>query len=216
MVVSLTDYRLLIRELRKIDRELPKQIKRDYKEIGKPMQKAIRSAIPNTAPLGPRKNPKLGGMTPGMQHMGRTAWGSGATLGGGGKRKPAKSVSVQTPARKRDSARKFSILRLRVNSAATGMADMAGRSGTSVNKYPRTRLYSIRLFGKDIVTRSHRINGQGKALISNLATARGKVKGNASRYAWPTAEKKLPAAKIEVGKVLDRYTRIVNLKMRAK
>lgn len=212
MVLYLPDYRVMIRELRKIERTLPSQLQKNYKQIGKPVQQAIRQSIPNTPPLGPRRDPKKGGMSPGFQHAGRTAWGSGATLSGP-KRKPAKSVSIQTPARKRYSRGKFPILRLTVNSAATKIADMAGRSGAATNKYTVTREYSIRLFGGEVVTRRHRINGQGKALIRSLAGARGRVKGNASRYAWPTLEKKLPAAKIEVERVISAYARVVNMKL---
>lgn len=213
MVLYLPDYRVMIRELRKIERTLPSQLQKNYKVIGRSIQKPLRQAIPNTPPLGPRRDPKKGGMSPGFQHAGRTAWGSGAQIGGGAKRKPAKSVSVQTPARKRYSRGKFPILRLTVNSAATKIADMAGRSGAATNKYTVTREYSIRLFGGEVVTRRHRINGQGKALVRSLAGARGRVKGNASRYAWPTLEKKLPAAKIEVERVISAYARVVNMKL---
>lgn len=212
MVLYLSDYRVMVRELRKIDRTLPSQLQKNYKRIGKPIQKALKQAIPNTPPLGPRKNPKLGGRSPGMAHNGRTAWGSGPTLSGE-KRKPAKSVSIQTPVRKRSARGRFPILRLTVNSAATKIADMAGRSGSAVNKYAVTRPYQIRLFGKDVITRTHRINNQGKALIRNLAGARGRVKGNASRYAWPTVEKRLPETKLEVERVVSAYARVVNMKL---
>ena len=213
MTLYLSDYRAMVRELRKVDKELPRALKRNYRKIGKPLQSAVKKAIPNTAPLGPRKNPKLGGMTPGMATNGRLGWGSGPTLSGE-KRKPAKSVFIDTPARKKESPRKFSILRLRVTSAATSMADMAGRSGRAVNKYSVTRPYSIRLFGGPVIERTHRINNQGRRLIENLAGARGKVKSNASRYAWPSVEKNLDKAKIEAATVIDLYARVVNMKMK--
>lgn len=194
--MQFTDYRALIKELNQVEPTAVKQLKKDYKIIAKPTAQEVRRAIPKTYPLGPRKNRKLGGMRSGFDHDGRLAWGKQATMNmGNGKSYPANSVFIQTPSKRPRKGRYVSIARLKVNSAATALADMTGRGGRFDTK-GLSRAHDIRLFGGPIVRRQYRVNGQGRALARNLSSgASGKLKSGGSRYAWPAAEKKQEATR---------------------
>lgn len=189
--MQFTDYRGLLKDLATIEPTAVGQLKKDYKIIAKPTAQEVRRAIPKTAPLGPRKNPKLGGKESGFNHSGRLAWGKQPVLNmGNGKSYPANSVFIQTPSKRPRKGRYVSIARLKVNSAATALADMTGRGGRFDTK-GQSRAHDIRLFGGPIVRRQYRLNGQGRALARNLSSgARSKLKSGGSRYAWPAAEKK--------------------------
>jgi hypothetical protein len=195
--ISITDYRVLVRQLNNIDPKLYKDLRSDMKRISKPMAKAVRSSIPKTAPLGQRKDLRRGGSSPGFVHSGRLAWGKAQRLNIDSDFKfyPAASVYVQTPRLKKPKLGKTrSILRVRVNNAATVMADMAGRAG----KYKDggfSREHEINLFGKGIVKRRYRVNGQGRGLVANLDRRYGR---KASHFAWGAAEKTLPATQSAV------------------
>jgi hypothetical protein len=194
--MQFTDYRALIKELKMIEPTAVSQLKKDYKIISKDMAVEVRRAIPKTYPLGPRKNPKLGGKTSGFNHSGRTAWGKQASMNmGESKSYPPNSVFIQTPSKRPRKGRYVSIARLKVNSAATAMADMTGRGGNFDSK-GMSRAHDIRLFGGPVVRRQYRLNGQGRALARNLSSgAKGKLKSGGSRYVWPAAEKKEEATR---------------------
>jgi len=195
--MQFTDYRGLIRELKIIEPTAVSQLKKDYKIISKDMAKEVKSSIPKTYPLGPRKNKKLGGMRSGFDHSGRTAWGKqpSMNMGEGAKSYPANSVFIQTPSKKPRKGRYISIARLKVNSAATALADMTGRGGRYDTK-GFSRLHEVRLFGGPKISRQYRLNGQGRALGRNLSSgAKGKLKSSGSRYVWPAAEKKEEATR---------------------
>lgn len=189
--LQFTDYRALIKELGTIEPTAVKQLKKDYKIIAKPTAQEVRRAIPKTYPLGPRKNPKLGGKASGFDHSGRTAWGKQPVMNmGNSKSYPSNSVFIQTPSKRPRKGRYVSIARLKVNSAATALADMTGRGGRFDSRGV-SREHDIRLFGGPVVKRQYRLRGQGRALARNLSSgASGKLKSGGSRYAWPAAEKK--------------------------
>jgi len=192
--MAFTDYREMIKELRIIEPTSVNQLKKDYKIISKDMAQEVRRAIPKTAPLGPRKNLKLGGKSSGFDHAGRTAWGKQASMNGA-KAYPANSVYIQTPSKKPRKGKYVSIARLKVNSAGTSLADMTGRGGVFDSK-GLSRVHDIRLFGGPVVSRQYRVNGQGRALARNLSKgASGRLKAGGSRYAWPAAEKKQDATR---------------------
>lgn len=189
--MQFTDYRALIKELSIIEPTAVKQLKKDYKIISKDMAQEVRRTIPKTYPLGPRRNKKLGGSRSGFDHDGRTAWGKQPSMNmGNSKSYPSNSVYIQTPSKRPRKGKYVSIARLKVNSAATGMADMTGRGGVFDSK-GLSRAHDIRLFGGPVINRQYRVNGQGRALARNLSSgAKGKLKSGGSRYVWPAAEKK--------------------------
>lgn len=219
MYLQLTDYRALIKELNKIDKQLTSDLRKDFKVIGRDMQSDVKKALPKSYPLGPRKNLKLGGKRSGFDHTGRLGWGTQATKNlGAGKAYPADSVFLQSPARPKSASRgrTFSLLRLRVNSYATTLADMAGRGGR-YSYGVQSRKYSINLFGKGVISRTHTVNGQGFQLVQALSSsAKGKLKSGGSRYAWPAAEKSMPAVKTNITNRLEKSYNIINARLAGK
>ena len=194
--MQFTDYRALIRELKMIEPTAVSQLKKEYKVISRDMAVEVRNSIPKTYPLGARKNKKLGGSKSGFDHSGRTAWGKQPQLNmGKGKAYPSNSVFIQTPSKRPRKGRYISIARLKVNSAATALADMTGRGGNFDSK-GLSRVHEVRLFGGPKIRREYRLNGQGRALARNLSSgAKGKLKSGGSRYVWPAAEKKEEATR---------------------
>ena len=201
-----------MRELRKIEPTLAKQVRKDFRKIAAPVQKGVKNSIPATAPLS-------GMVTP----IGRLSWGRG---------KPAKNATIDTRLPRKNSLT-GTLVKIRVGSAATVLADMAGRTGSWINAKPmagatknnegvymtsaRSGNKIIRGYrytyhtkrGPVIGGRVHRIKNQGRGLIAKL----GK---KASRYAWPGAEAALPQARSEMRKVLEDAYTIVNANMRKK
>lgn len=213
--MEFTDYRNLINDLKIIEPTAVSQLRKDYKVIAKDMAKEVRSTIPKTYPLGPRYNKKLGGKTSGFDHSGRTAWGKQArmNMGEGAKSYPANSVFIQTPRKRPRKGRYISIARLKVNSAATALADMTGRGG-NYDSRGVSRTHNIRLFGGPIVSRQYRLNGQGRALARNLsAGAKQALKSGGSRYVWPAAEKKEEATRKAMIQRLQVSYDIINRKL---
>lgn len=215
--LAFTDYNQLIKELRIIEPTSVNQLKKDYKIIAKDMATEVRRAIPKTAPLGPRKNPKLGGKTSGFNHSGRLSWGKQATMNTDGKTSyPANSVYIQTPSKRPRKGRYVSIARLKVNSAATSLADMTGRGGVFDSK-GLSRAHDIRLFGGPVVNRQYRLRGQGRALARNLSSgAKGRLKTGGSRYAWPAAEKKQDATRKAMIRRLNVAYDTINARLAGK
>lgn len=188
--VVYTNVRELHRRLDAIDPALRKAMVKDAKLAAKPLQTGIKSAIPSIAPLS------------GFSNSGRLGYGVG---------KPAKSVSVNYRIGRSKFTAITSLLSVRVNSPAVVLMDMAGRSnryiGAGYKGSGSTREYAYK--GG---TRKHRTDGngvrrpsqgpkkyrsQGEALISNLGS-------RASRFAWPAAERALPAIQAQVKGILDR------------
>lgn len=215
--MQFTDYRGLINELKMIEPTSVGQLKKDYKIISKDMAQEVRRAIPKTYPLGPRKDKRAGGKTSGFDHSGRTAWGKQASMNmGNSKAYPANSVFIQTPSKRPRKGRYVSIARLKVNSAATAMADMTGRGGQFDTK-GMSRAHDIRLFGGPVVRRQYRLNGQGRALARNLSSgAKDKLKSGGSRYAWPAAEKKQEATRKAMIQRLQVAYDTINRKLAGK
>ena len=180
--ILISDFRQLSNELGKLDAELRKEFYRGSKDIAKPVQVAIKAAIPSRAPL--RGMQKAKGGIPG-----RLTWGTG---------KPAKSatiVAMRPGAATKGKRSRIGVVKVVVKSPATIMADMAGKSRKYVNKKTRTEPYAYTrtLVGKYgsvrrlRTVRTHKINGQGNAMIDKLGA-------QASRFVYPGAEKAMPDA----------------------
>jgi hypothetical protein len=116
----------MLKALKSIDPELRKQFVRRVKEIGKPVESAIKSNLPSVAPLS------------GMNNGGRLGWGVG---------KPAGSTTLAFKATGSRTKEVTPLLSVKVNSAATAMSDIAGRRGSGVTPSGRAmiaRLNAIR------------------------------------------------------------------------
>jgi hypothetical protein len=178
--ISASDIRSLNKRLREIEPGLLREMRKEMRQIAKPIDLQIKRNIPASAPMS--------GMSRGL---GRLRWL--------GDKKP-NSTTIQTRARASGRSLTTSLVAIKINSAAASMADMAGR----VNKSrPISREYDYRLRDGSIIKRRHRVTTQGQQMIRNL----GKV---ASRYGWPALENKLDAVANEIDKVLEKYYRIAN------
>jgi hypothetical protein len=205
-----TDYRDLIRELNRIQPSLVKDMQKEYKVIAKPVQSAVKTAIPSNPPTSGihKKRPQrtVSGFYP-RALPGRETWSSNAE----NKNIPVKSVLIQTPSATKASrnARRFgaaSIARLAVRNPGLVIADMAGKTNKVTGKKPLSRKYKYTKRNGSVYERQHRLNGQGRAMIRALG-------GTSSRYIWPAAERAVPATFNKTNAVLQRGYDKINRRM---
>lgn len=216
--VWITDYRDLLRELRKVDGAYAARLKRNMKRIAKPMQAGVKGTIPKKAPTSGihKRDPKrvVSGFKP-VIVPGRLSWGANFQNGNVRANNVLIQATKQKTWRKVGKFGKMSILRLAVDNAATVMADMAGASRQWINKKPRTRPY---LYSRNGVVglRQHRINNQGLGMISALNRGHKVQQGKASRWIWPTAEKYSEKTKMEIDAVLTEANRYLNERLKTR
>jgi hypothetical protein len=110
----------MIRELKQIEPELYRQLRKDLIQDVKPLYKAIRSNIPTIAPLS------------GMNNNGRLGWG--------------KPVRVTAKINLKKRAGFSSLLTVKTTNAAVEMVDMAGSA--SSGETPQGRAMIANLPGK--------------------------------------------------------------------
>jgi len=166
-----------IREMRKVEPQMLKDMRKSIRQISQPAVMAIKSNSPKVAPLS------------GMANNGR----SGYT-------RPKVTIQV-TPSARSTFGRTTANL-VAIKAEGTGkqygfeISDMAGRANND-GKYTQTRKFVDPRTG-DIVRR--RINGQGTNMIRVLNARYGP----ASRFVYKNLEDKLPALRAEVAKVIGR------------
>ncbi len=186
---SVNDVRELQRRLKRLDPSFRKALLREAKKPAKPVQAAIKNRLASVTPPS------------GMQR-GRLNWN--ASTDAKGRVHPPTDVKIEFRTKSSGSRLFTSLVRVRAASPAVAMADMAGRSGRSIDAgykgTGRTRSYKWKN-----TERMHRVNGQGRALIRALG-------GKASRYVYPAAESSLPQAMREVDKVVKDFASLVNMK----
>jgi hypothetical protein len=197
--VSATDYKLVIKELNKIDKNLATELKKDYRRIAATAQKAVKQEIGSLGRQGPSR---------GMLHGGRTGWGTnyGSTGGpvGGVKRYPYDSVLIE--AFNRPKKGQTGIARLRVRSAGTVLTDLA----RSFRGTRRTRTYNIRLFGGPEITRTHTTSWKSVAyFIRNLGPVVKKSNKGKSRNVYPGFDRSYPLVARDVELAIEKTVRIV-------
>jgi len=188
--IELKNLREIIKILKTLETNYISEFYKDAKNIAKGVQQEVIKGIPASA--------LVSGMRAKSQR-GRLAWGVG---------KRARSVTIKANRTvKRGSSfakgktTSYPLVQVIASSPGTVLADMAGKTGATVNKKAESRSYEINLFGRgQIVTRTHRINNQGVALIAGLNAKKGK----ASRYFWPSALKGMPAATEKMDKLVSK------------
>jgi hypothetical protein len=192
---SVQDIRALQKKLKEIEPSLRTEFLREIKAIGKEPEKAIRNAIPTTSPLS------------GMTKPGATLqWGKvtkGAKSGG------AKATTIRFRTKAGGRSLTTTLLGIRVNSAASSVADMAGRSGNYVGagykasgfSKPIRRTYSDG--GQSVEFRRRASVAGGEAFIRNLNK---KLGNNPSRMVYKAVEKSLPQTSKEVQFVVDKWS----------
>jgi hypothetical protein len=195
---SVQDIRALQKKLRDIEPKLRREFLREVKTIGKEPEKAIRNAIPNESPLS--------GMNPATRGRNATLqWGKvtkGAKSGG------AKSTTIRFRTQAGGKSLTATLLGIRVNSAASSVADYAGRTGRYIGKGYKASGYSklIRRTYKDgsqsVEFRRQATAKGGQAFIRNLNEQLG---NSPSRMAWKAIEKSLPATSKSIQFVIDKW-----------
>ena len=186
MVLSISDYRWLMKELNEITPKLSNQLRKDWRQIATPVKDRIKETIPIRPPLsGMRKQ-----VVPG-----RVTWGKG---------KPARSAILKV-ADPRPKKNQFRIAQIVVGSPATVIADMAGASNKLTGKLKRTSEYAYSLSRTGF--RTHKINGQGKIMIDTLNARFG---SGASRMVYPGAEKALGQARDEMIDSVNEAVKMIN------
>jgi hypothetical protein len=97
-----------------------------------------------------------------------------------------------------------SLVAVKVTSPLTIISDMAGSSKNFMNAGFKgsgvTREYNVTRNGVTF-KRKHTLAGQGYGMLKKLG-------GKASRFIWPAAESKIPQARMEIEKVLEKFTKI--------
>lgn len=192
---SVQDIRNLQKKLKDIQPKLRTEFMREIKNIGKEPEQAIQKSIPTEAPL--RR-----GMT---KPNATLQWGKvtkGPKSGG------ARSTSIRFRTQAGGKSLTATLLAIRVNSAASSVADMAGRSrryigagyrGSGMSK-PIRRTYADG--SQSVEFRREATRKGGEAFIRNLNTALG---SSPSRRVWKAVEKDLPAISRKVQFVVDKW-----------
>lgn len=183
-VLKFYGIRETIQVMQQFEPEMYKQFRKDIRAITNPAVSAIKSTVPSVAPLS------------GMMNNGRTGW-SGVTAG----------TSITPMQRSKGFGSTTSNL---IAITATGkskqygfnIADMAGR-GSGYGRRPKS---VTRPYVRNGRTMQHRLNGQGQAMIRNLAK-------QPSRYVYPAIESKLPAIINEVNSSLFKWSATMNRKL---
>ena len=201
--VEISDIRRAERMLRDLEGDYIKEFRKDIKAIAKPIQQSIKSGITNT-----KMNPPLSGMT--QVHFGRVAWGTNYAPAGARRPKPIKSALIQRVPEKARKRGTKSLVRVVVGSPGTVLADMAGSGNMRKSIEGQiTRSYEY-MYKDGPGKRTHRVNGQGYAFIRGL----NREAGTASRYVWPAAKKAAPKTRKELDRIIDKYNKVLNVKLR--
>lgn len=187
--VFVTDWRFLVRELKKVDPALIATFKANAKEIGQPVEKAVRNGIPTRRPMR--------GMEP-VKVPGRMTWGGRMSV-------RTTELRVDTRIRKRGK----SIVSVWVMSPAVAMLDIA-KNPRSDGKMTRRYKYSRSKSGY----RDHLINGQSRGMLDKINTSSGVKKRDPSRYVWPSALGAMNQVNADMYKLIERTASRLNAEIR--
>jgi len=193
---SVQDIRALQKKLKDIEPELRKRFMREVKSIGKEPQQAIQKSIKNEPPLS-GLNPMTRGKNASLQ------WGK-VKKGKQG----ANSTTIRFRTQAGGKSLNATLLAIRVNSAASSVADMAGRSGSYVGagykgsgmSKPIRRRYADG--GESVEFRRTATRKSGLAFVRNLNE---RLANQPSRMAWKAVEKDLPQISKSVQFVVDKW-----------
>lgn len=175
--VKLTDWRFLLRQVKKIDPAIRTSFVENARSLAREVESPVKKAIPNRFVIR--------GMQPKVV-PGRMTWGGPIE---------AKTTEIRIDTRIRKKGK--SIASVWVMSPAVAMADMA--KSTSTKSETKSYRYSRSATG----FRTHKLNGQGRAMIQKLNSARGALSNAPSRYVWPAALRSL-------NNVVGRANNLVN------
>jgi len=206
--IEITNWNEVMAVIKDLDQTYIKTLRRDFREIGKDAQGAVKRAIPNKA------NPPMSGMR--QVHFGRLAWGS--TYGKGAK--PSKSVLIQLPNTRKKKYREMEripILRLQIGSPATVLFDMGGRARYAKGRKGLTPIYDYMytINGQKVPgKRQHRVVPM--AFAKGTADAKSKLQMTASRIVYPAAEKAMPAVTRKIRQKIFEINQKIELELLRK
>lgn len=183
VTINVTDYRDMLRQINKIEPGLARAVKSNIKSIAETPRKAIRSAIPPTPPIR--------GMKRKLSPVGKT-WNT---------RGNARTVTIKQsnmpPMRKIGDTRVLSMVKLKISSPATIIADMAGRGKVRRTGLTDWYMYPLAKAG----VRRHTVTSQGDYMITALSKL---GRGNEpSRMVYPAAESVMPKVADEFYSLMD-------------
>jgi hypothetical protein len=181
---SVQDVRELNRRLRAIEPRLKTQLVRHLKQIAKPLESDIKSSIASVEPIS--------GM---LKDRGRLGWGVGV--------RPDKTL-IQYRTSAGSKSLTTSLVRIKVTSPGTVLADMAGRSGRYIGQGRRNDNASPTL------KRRNANQAKGEAFIRSLNENVGD--GSASRFIWPAAEHSIPAVRLAIENAMRLAFDFVNMR----
>lgn len=206
--LEITNWNEVMTILKDLDETWIRDLRKEFKEIGKIGQTAVKRAIPD------KSNPPMSQMK--QVHFGRLAWGT--TWGGGGKKpRPAKSVLIQTPNTRKKKYRELEripVVRLQIGSPGTVLFDMGGRAKYSKGRKGLTPVYDYMytINGRKVPgKRQHRV--VPFAFAKGTAGAKGKLQMTASRIVWPAVEKAMPAITRKMREVVYDTNRKIQLRL---
>lgn len=201
--VDITDIRVAERMLKDLDDNYLKEFRKDVRGLAKPVQDRIKAGITYT-----KMNPPISGMK--QVHFGRVAWDTN-WAGDGPKPKRAKSALIERVPEKARKRGTKSIVRVVVGSPGTVLADMAGSGNMRASRRGQlTREYDY-MYSSGPGKRRHRITTQGIAFVDALNARYGR---KASRFVWVAAEKAAPEVREKLDKLITKYNRRLNARLR--
>ncbi len=171
---SVRDVRELQKRLKAIEPRLRTELMRDVKKVAKPLESDIKASIPSVAPLS--------GMA---KDKGRLGWGNGVS--------PQKTLIQFRTGGSGGKSLTTSLVRVKVSSPGTVLADMAGRSGRFVGEGRRNDNATPSLKKRNASP------AKGAAFVRSLNTAMGH---GASRMVWPAADRSRDMVRISIETVL--------------
>ena len=209
--LEITNLAEVLRILKNLDEDYIKSLRKNFKEVGKEAQTAVKRAIPD------KNSPPMSGMR--QVHFGRLAWGT-TWGGGGGRPRPAKSVLIQTPSSRKKKYReleKIPVVRLQIGSPGTVLFDMGGRAKYSKGRKGLTPVYDYMytINGRKVPgKRQHRV--VPFAFAKGTAKASSKLQMTASRIVYPAAERAMPAVTRKMREVIYETNRKIQLELLRK
>lgn len=209
--LEITNLAEVLKVLKDLDEEYIKNLRKNFKDVGKEAQIAVKRAIPD------KNNPPMSQMK--QVYFGRLAWGT-TWGGGGGRPRPAKSVLIQTPNSRKKKYReldKIPVVRLQIGSPGTVLFDMGGRAKYSKGRKGLTPVYDYMytINGRKVPgKRQHRV--VPFAFAKGTAEAKGKLQMTASRIVYPATERAMPAVTRKMREVIYETNRKIQLELLRK
>ncbi len=180
--VVYSNVRELQRQLKAIEPALQKAMVKDIKTEVKPLQTAVKSALPKVSPLS------------GANTEGRLGFGQG---------RPSNSTTIRYRSGYSKRTAITSLVSVIVNSPFTAVMDYAGKGG-GTSRSAVTRPYPYK--GG---TRTHRNNGQGQAMIDRLNSIRrpSRFAWPAAEKSLPMVQQKVQAVLNQASAAISRSFR---------